>query len=113
MQEGKRKWEAVKSVEELRGKVTFYWKYDTDGQLLPDAKPPGPRWLCSVLGEGFFMTGVGVSLEGTQVTDAELADLQVLGQLQHLSLDNTKTTDVGLRYLQGLNQLRSLSLAAR
>ncbi|MEC9349856.1 MAG: leucine-rich repeat domain-containing protein, partial [Planctomycetota bacterium] len=54
------------------------------------------------------VTHVGFS--GTQVTDADLADLGVLKKLVGLDLNWTKVTDAGLKHLKGLTNLTSLYL---
>ena len=47
------------------------------------------------------------------ITDAGLAIVQQLTQLQHLDLTScSKVTDIGLSHLQGLQQLKHLSLAS-
>jgi hypothetical protein len=53
----------------------------------------------------------GLNLSGTQVTDAELADLAELKELKFLWLSNTKVTDAGLAHLAGLTSLRWLGLS--
>jgi hypothetical protein len=45
-----------------------------------------------------------------QVTDAGLANLKGLGELQTLDLTGTKVTDAGLVQLEGLGQLQYLYL---
>ncbi len=51
-----------------------------------------------------------LSLDGTQVADAELEYVQGLRQLTDLSLENTQITDNGLKYVEGLTQLKTLSI---
>ena len=43
-----------------------------------------------------------LNLEGTEVTDADLAHLTGLTALTHLNLGNTSVTDCGLERLRGL-----------
>ncbi len=53
----------------------------------------------------------GVVLAWTdEVTDAGLAHLEALTQLQYLDLSVTKITDAGLKHVKGLVQLQSLNL---
>src|SRR4051812_39731874 len=49
-----------------------------------------------------------VRLNGTRVTDAELAHLEGMTELESLSLISTHVTDAGLAHLSGLAGLRSL-----
>ena len=51
-----------------------------------------------------------LSLDGTQVTDAEMQRVERLTQLKHLSLESTRITDIGLEHFQRLTLLKSLSL---
>jgi hypothetical protein len=53
-----------------------------------------------------------VSLDGSQVTDAELAHLTGLRELERLSLYSTQVTDAGLVHLAGLTTLEALYLDA-
>jgi hypothetical protein len=53
---------------------------------------------------------IEVILCGSRVTDADLAQLEELKQLQLLDLNSTGITDEGLVYLKGLAQLKSLNL---
>ncbi len=52
----------------------------------------------------------GLTLAGTQVTDAGLAHLEVLTNLQDLYLSDTQITDTGLAHLTALTRLRGLRL---
>ena len=54
---------------------------------------------------------VGVSLAGTQVTDAGLAHLTGLTALESLHLGGTQVTDAGVVHLTGLTALKTLWLA--
>ncbi len=76
---------AIAEIEKLGGKVTV------------DEKSPGKPVI-------------GVDLEFTKVTDAGLARIKDLPQLQSLNLSGTKVTDVGLEHLKGLTRLQTLYL---
>src|SRR5262249_4535489 len=76
---------AVKLVEKLGGIVTV------------DAKQPGKPV-------------VGVDLERTKVTDADLKELKQLKHLQWLILYGNNVTDAGLKELKELKNLRLLVL---
>ena len=49
-------------------------------------------------------------LVGSQITDAELAQVKGLTQLENLSIEDTQVTDAGLEHIKRLTQLHSLSL---
>ena len=49
--------------------------------------------------------------ESTKVTDAGLANLEPLANLETLSLATTKITDAGLAHLAGLGKLSELDLS--
>ncbi len=76
---------AIAEIKKLGGKVT------------PDEKSPGKPVI-------------EVNLGRTKVTDAGLANLKALTQLQSLNLEGTRVTDAGLKHLKGLTQLKSLNL---
>src|SRR5262249_55083470 len=52
----------------------------------------------------------GLSLDGTQITDAGLKELASLKNLHALDLHRTPVTDAGLKELAGLESLRALDL---
>ena len=54
---------------------------------------------------------IGVDLEGTSVTDAELACIKYLPHVETLNLSETKLTAAGLENLRDLPQLQSLNLS--
>ncbi len=51
-----------------------------------------------------------IDLTNKDITDADLENLSVLGQLQSLTLYGTKVSDEGLKYLSGLDGLKELDL---
>ena len=68
------------------------------------------RWLEDTLGKSFFLDVAEVYLDFTEVTDADLAQIEELRHLQCLDLRVTKITDAGLERLRGLTHLRGLWL---
>ena len=62
----------------------------------------------------FHLSGLtnldGVSLDGTAVTDASLAQLSGLTKLRQVSVNGTAVTDAGLMHLNGLTGLKMLRL---
>lgn len=55
---------------------------------------------------------IGLSLDLSDVTDAELVYLKGLAELQNLDLSGTKITDAGLVHLTGLTKLQELRLSS-
>ena len=71
------------------------------------------RWRVSSEGHGRFDDPEHydfIILRGTEVTDADLACLPPLANIEWLDLSQTRITDVGLRHLKGMRQLRWLNL---
>ena len=122
-------------IKKAGGHVAYDWQFDLSGNTIPQWIPPGPPWLCRLLGSDLLMnvTEAGfdvsaavsnadmehleglphlqrVDLGGTNVSDAQLEHLQGLSQLRLLLLGRTKVGDAGLEHLKGLTQLRSLWL---
>lgn len=58
-----------------------------------------------------YSQGLSVDLSATMVTDAELAHLVVLAELESLNLGYTDITDARLAHLEGLTKLGSLDLS--
>lgn len=121
--------EAVEAIIKLRGNA--YYDYELD-RGNPNHDPPGPEWLRKLLGENLF-SDVSVvllrnvakpriecvepltqlhmlRLDGSNVTDADLARLEGLINLDYLELSGTKVTDDGLEHLTGLSKLQELRL---
>lgn len=55
---------------------------------------------------------IGLSLDLSDVTDAELVYLKGLAELQNLDLSGTQITDAGLVHLAGLTKLQELRLSS-
>jgi hypothetical protein len=112
MREPKQEREAAKAIEKVGGRISWGQRYS---QFLP-AGPNGelqmqePEWLRNLLGDDFFCGVFEVNFENIPVTDADLAHLEGMSQLDELSLNNTEVTDVGLKHLQGLCHLTALGL---
>jgi hypothetical protein len=92
------------------GRVSYDYERDSSGNDIPNAQPPGPAWLRSLLGDDFFTHTVAATLSRAQVTNAGLEHLKALSQLQWLSLYRTRVTDAGLEHLKRLSQLQELDL---
>ena len=123
----------IEAIVKRRGVVWYDFQCaDSNGRVIPDAKPPGPDWLRSLLGENFFSEVRAVliapggdsdlqllaalprlqsaALGGTTIIDNGLAHLKGLTQLEYLDLQRTGITDIGLRHLTGLMRLQELKL---
>jgi hypothetical protein len=97
--------EVVATIYTLGGAILY------DHQPFTATKvPPGPAWLCTLIGDDFFGNVTAVNLVGTQIKDADLKCLNGLPQLEWLLLDKKDITNVALEHLSGLIQLRSLWL---
>jgi hypothetical protein len=71
------------------------------------------RWRVSSEGHGRFDDPEHydfIILRGTEVTDADLACLPPLANIEWLDLSQTRISDDGLRHLKGMRQLRWLNL---
>jgi hypothetical protein len=103
---------AVAKIRALRGEIIYdYQKIkgknwdDIDGKALS----PYPKWLRDWAGEDYFQTVVQVNLSKTSATDADLAILKNLPNLDCLNL-SSKITNEGLIHLQGVKNLKGLIL---
>lgn len=136
MQHAKRQREAAAAIVKLGGYVRYDWQVNASGNGVPSARPPGPTWLRSLLGDDifanvYFVCGTKdrslitdeamaylqeltnlreLDLYGTAITDAGLKNLKALTHLEVLKLSDTQITDAGLENLKGLTQLKDLDL---
>jgi len=122
--------EAVTWIQKLGGSVAYDYQRDDNDQPIPNAEPPGPKWLMKQLGVDFFDDVVHVDLpEATQVSDvrplsglkslrvlwlghtqvSDVTALSGLTNLKWLNIDLTQVSDVTA--LSGLTSLEGLSLA--
>ncbi len=87
-------------IQKLGGEVTF-----------DEAKPFRPIWLRPVLGDKSPGEVVRVRFLGAKVTDADLAKVAGLAELQSLAFEGTpQLTDQGMMHLTRLSKLQRLSL---
>jgi hypothetical protein len=118
VQEGRRQAAAVAAIEKLGGWVRYDYEFESQGGLVPNATPPGPAWLHSLLGDDFFRTVYSVGSRGFPVSgrqdrpiiDADLEFVKGLTTLKVLYLWGTKVTDADLSNLTGLTRLEELNL---
>jgi hypothetical protein len=109
--EARKQREAVEEIEKAGGAPLFDYELGASDRSMPVDTPPGPYWLCKLLGEDPFVNVTWVWLDGPRVGDAGLEQLKALPQLQVLDLHHTKVTDAGLVHLKGLTQLKVLYLS--
>jgi len=93
-----------------RASIAYHHEYDAAGNRIPQAQPPGPAWLRRMVGEEYFVSVRSVGLPGS--TDADLAQLESLRELEELVVDGPRFTDDGLSHLEGLSRLKRLALLA-
>jgi hypothetical protein len=110
IREARRQKEAVEAIKKLGGAIAYDYQVDASGHELQGAKPPGPAWIRSLLGEDFFGQVIHVAFDYSNVNDDELEHLKGLTRLRWISLSRTHVTDAGLDHLKGLVQLQWLWL---
>ena len=94
-------------------------------------KMPGPQWLHDLLGDDFFISVVAVrtqhrrrladfkyfphlrelELWGSDITDADLAQLGQERELEGIDFNATSISDAGFEHIRGLTRLRKLCLS--
>ena len=97
---GERQRRAVAAVKALGGSI----RYDVSGTS--PASDTLSRWLPRDYFDDVYL----VSLMHCTVTNADLAHISRLTQLEVLELDSTNVTDAGLAHVQGLTELTWLSI---
>ena len=91
---------AVAVIRRLGGFVTYDYQFDSQGRDVPNAAPPGPAWLHSLLSDDFFRSVYGVILLDPAVKDADLEQVKPLTQLRYVLLLSPNVTDAGAAKLQ-------------
>jgi hypothetical protein len=94
MDRGKRLGAAVAAIEELDGEVRW-------------TEPLGPRWMRSLLGDGFLNTVWAVDFSNPRITDERVEQLRTVSPVD---FGNPQVTDAGLEHLKPLSRLGSLGL---
>jgi len=110
VREARRQQAAVAAIRKSGGFVAYDYQFDARDGDIPNAIPPGPAWLRSLLGRDFFGNVRTVFLLGEQIADADVERLKEFTALKSLSLHGTRVTDSGLENLAGLTQLTELML---
>ena len=101
----------VETIWKFHGHV--YYDYEDHDPFALPSKPPGPAWLCELLGEDLFasVTWLAFYEYGSEFSDAELEKLKGLPHLQGVDLFATNISDSGLEHLTRLPQLKELDLS--
>ncbi|MGH7193123.1 MAG: hypothetical protein ACREJM_06255, partial [Candidatus Saccharimonadales bacterium] len=113
--EVRRERDALAFVESLGGMVCFDYQcdFDKDGNLRfvdPTREPPGSSWLRSMVGDEYARHIVVIIVRGANVTDKDLERLTGLSGLVSLELPESMVTDAGLASLAEMRQLQTLNL---
>jgi hypothetical protein len=98
---------AAQTIIELGGQVIYDYQM-SDGIVVSGARPPGPTWIRTLLGDNVFNAVVDVNL--VRVGDARRIDLKAFSQLQTLYLIDTGFTDALLENIEGMTRLQRLYL---
>lgn len=124
------RWERV--ATELRSATANHWYWLARYELQKAATGPVPDLIILVLMDGTVikpqayperkfvsvfgggsLNQEGYFLNGTRITDEELANLRGLHCLQSMNLGSSEITDSGLKHVKGLVQLRALCLSSK
>jgi hypothetical protein len=84
--------DAVAAIRNASGSVRYDWQYK-DGEPT-EGKPGGPTWLVDRLGPDYFDT-ITTVLSGPSTSDAELARIGQLDQLELLNLSGATAVRYG------------------
>ncbi len=101
-----RQYRAVAAVEAMGGEVRY--EIDPISTWFEDQAPTCIVVLRWLFGSDFFAKPVAAAIK----SDAGLANLKALSEIESLELDGSAITDAGLENLRGLSQLHFLCLAS-
>ena len=90
--------------------IEYTYQFDATGKPVPNQEPLWPLWLREATGEDFFVTAIGVSLDGTTASDSDLIHLKGIPHLKRLDLEWTSVTDHGMQSLAKYKALERLDL---
>jgi hypothetical protein len=127
---------AAAAISGIGGSVMYNWEWN-NGRSYSGATPWVPKWLSDRVGVDYFghITSVWLcavsmetdaalapvlrltqlqrlSLTGSSISDSGLARMRDMTSLSRLDLDYTKVTDAGLAHLKSLTGISVLSLDA-
>ena len=114
LRQSRQQQEAVAKVRELHGSIYLHWsrdyQVDAAGNIVGSPVAPGHPWLRRMLGDEYFDRVAWVDLSNRTVTDADLAELPKLRDLEGLNLDDTEVTTDGLVTISQMHWLRELAI---
>ena len=94
---------------DVDSRVVAQWVLERGGRLTVDERSFEITRV-DQLPEGKFEI-LRIDLDGTQITDGDLARLEGLRNLRHLNLHRTDVGDAGMQHLSGLTSLKELELS--
>ena len=104
IEQKRRERNAVRAIAEKFGLAQY------DYEIAHQSEPSGPAWLRRLFGDNLFSEVTAVSLTGGSHDDDDLAVLDDLPNIHLLDLQDTNVTDAGLAHLSGLSELERLNL---
>ena len=132
MQKARKQRDTVVAIEKSGGWVRYDCDYDGAGQLIQNAAPPYPAWVCKYLGEDFVATVIEAAVtndEGLKCVEdlPRLRSLQIgrgsYGEeeefafvrrhsihLEPTDLFDLHVSAAALKHIEGLTQLRELKI---
>jgi len=110
--------DAIAAIVRAGGDAYYQWQVGEDGNFLPAAEPPVPRWLIDRVDYDWFQTVAYVQLgrgrasvtRGLDTSHPELAQVARLSHLRSLDAAACPVTDADLIHLRGLSRLEGLNL---
>ena len=106
----RRQRELLEKIEKAGGVIAYDYELPPAVAVSSRPTPPRPLWLRMLLGDDLFRNVRRADLTRSEVSDAELHDLEGLTQLEELRLGDTAVSDAGLEHLNGMTRLQSLGL---
>ena len=114
---------ALAAIAAARGEVHFAHEFDAADHGIPDAQPPGPKWLRQMIGDDYLQRVAVVYLADTeyygdlkafglsQINNEVLRSFESLPDVEVIQLMHTRAiTDAGLSHLRSLKKLQALYL---
>jgi hypothetical protein len=103
--------DAVAAILKTGGTIFYDWE-QRDGKVIPGGKLWAPTWLVDLIGVDYFGHPTVAEIRWRWMgTDAALAQVGRLTQLQVLNVSSPSLSDAGLARLKGLTKLSILDLA--
>ena len=100
---------AVAAIRDLNGYISYDW-WDNAGK----STPPGPQWLRAIFGDDFFADVASIEIYNYRdLVDGDLVHLKVFKRLRTLSISGGSSklvTDAGVAFLTGMKDIERLLL---